>query len=587
MGILTVTSLSDNGAGSLRQAVQLAQNGDTIKFASQLAGKTLVLKSGQLTIAAGKNLTIDAADASGLKISGNNTSRIFYVHSNQDRPASLNLKNVQIINGYTSEQGGAVYVAHKGKLSVENVTFQKNVAAKGGGAIYSAWETDLSATNTKFIANNATAANEETSGGAISFISPGKITVTKSEFTNNRGINGGAINSLHGKLTIQDSKFIGNDTTAGYYDTNSKHPFLRGYGGAIYTDRASNPGAGIGGTINISNSVFKNNKALAEGGAAYLYTDPKDKVSIDGSLFENNQVSALKGGTPGHGGAIVQLTNGTNKGFTIANSALINNRATSQGGGLWVMGAPTNIFNSTFSGNVASDPNKGRGGAMMLYSDTNIDNTTIAYNEVGWFGGGVDRGTNTKVSVSDSIFYKNTANNVWGIRQHVHQPLIDKGGNFQYPPEINSSYNVTNVIRTDVDPQLGALQYNGLIVPIYLVNNPVADDAGANSTKVIITASNSNTLAQVRLTPDLSSTDTTLITNSINNNQYPLETDPLLNQTNFVSDNKSNNIPFTLNENFYEIGKTSLLTPLETHKLEDIFALSASFSLDSFSGSGL
>ena len=60
-----VTNLNDSGAGSLRQAM-LDANGngaaDTITFDADLAGETILLSSGQLTIAndtADSDLTID------------------------------------------------------------------------------------------------------------------------------------------------------------------------------------------------------------------------------------------------------------------------------------------------------------------------------------------------------------------------------------------------------------------------------------------------------------------------------------------------------------------------------------------------
>jgi hypothetical protein len=48
LGILTVTSLADSGAGSLREIINQAQNGDTIKFAANLANQSITLTSGQI-----------------------------------------------------------------------------------------------------------------------------------------------------------------------------------------------------------------------------------------------------------------------------------------------------------------------------------------------------------------------------------------------------------------------------------------------------------------------------------------------------------------------------------------------------------
>ncbi|HEY9596632.1 MAG TPA: right-handed parallel beta-helix repeat-containing protein [Cyanophyceae cyanobacterium] len=483
MSIITVTNTADSGTGSLRQALKTVQDGDTIKFDASLANKKITLTSGQLEIKPGKNITIDGADATNLTLSGNDKSRVFYINSNQDFPASLTVKNLIITDGYTSDRGGAIYATHKGEVTVDNVQFKNNVADKGGGAIYTAWETTLTVTDSKFDHNEAVAGNDERGGGAIAFLSPGALTVKNSEFTKNKGINGGAINSLQGKLTIENSKFIDNSTTSAYYDTGEDNAFLRGYGGAVYTDRASSTSESNGGTIQISNSVFDGNKGRGEGGAAYLYTATADKVVIEDSLFENNEVLALpNGGTAGHGGAVVQLSNGLNKGFTIRNSTFADNTAAFQGGGLWTSDTPTDIINSTFSGNKVTGGDGSMGGGMALYSPTDIEDSTIAYNESKWFAGGVAADKDVKVTVKDTIFYKNTADNQWGTKQQTNRELTDLGGNYQYPPKASSGdINATAKIETSIDPELGPLQDNGGLVPTHAVGNPDVGDAGASS----------------------------------------------------------------------------------------------------------
>ncbi|HEY9651555.1 MAG TPA: putative Ig domain-containing protein, partial [Coleofasciculaceae cyanobacterium] len=483
--LLVVTNINDNGLGSLREAIALAQSGDTITFDPSIANQTLILTTGQIEISPGKTLNIDGANVPNLIISGNGSSRIFYVNSNQDFPAGLTLKNLTLINGYTSDRGGAIQVTNKGALTVENVEFKDNVADKGGGAIYTEWETTLTVNGSKFDCNKAIAGNDERGAGAITFLSPGSFTVKDSEFTNNQGINGGAINSLNGKLTIENSKFINNDTTSGYYDTGKPNPFLRGFGGAVYTDRASSTSEPDGGTIQITNSVFQGNKGRGEGGAAYLFTAPADNVVIEGSLFENNEILALpNGGNDGNGGAVVQLSDELNQGLTISNTTFANNTAANQGGGLWTMRAPTTITNSTFSGNkTLGDTFSSVGGGMALYSPTDIENTTIANNKAGWVGGGV-AASNEPVTVKNTIFYNNTSDNGpndWGIQQHTSRELTDLGGNVQYPPKATNNFNDYNATATItiIDPQLGSLQDNGGLVPTHAVENPLAQNAGA------------------------------------------------------------------------------------------------------------
>lgn len=489
MNTIIVTNTADNGAGSLREAIATAQTGDKITFDPSLSNQTITLTSGQIEISAGKNLIIDGGDAANLTLSGNHSSRIFHLDSNQDNISGLTVKNLNITEGYTAEIGGAILTEHLATLTVENVNFSDNIADEGGGAIYVQWEGTLTITNSAFDHNEAIAANDERGAGAITFLSPGELTIIDSDFTNNRGINGGAINSLNGKLTVENSRFINNDTTAAFYDEGNPRPFLRGFGGAIYTDRASSASDDTSGTISITNSLFSGNQGRGEGGAAYLYTGRQDNVVISETLFEDNEVLALDGapdGTfDGNGGAVVQQSDGLNQGFSVTKTTFANNTAASQGGGLWVMNAPTTITNSTFSGNQTLNQNpRSVGGGLTAYSPTEILQSTFANNHAGWVGGAVAANDST-VTVQSSLFDGNTADNGdnnWGIQQHSNRELTDLGGNFQYPPKATNNgndYNVTATIETTVNPQLGNLQDNGGSVPTHLVGNPLAVNSGA------------------------------------------------------------------------------------------------------------
>ena len=484
LGVVTVSSTADQGAGSLRAVIASAKAGDTIKFAASLANKTIALTSGQIELSNGKSLTIDGTDAANLTLSGNNTSRIFYVNSNQDRPITLNLKNITLANAYVADQGGAIKGEHKAVINIEGVKFHNNTADKGGGAIFCAWENTLTVIGSQFDGNKAIAGNDERGAGAIAFVSPGAITLRNSQFTNNRGINGAAVNSLNGKLTVDNCKFINNDTNAATYGTG-ENPFLRGYGGAIYTDRAND-------SIAITKSTFQGNSAKASGGAVHLFADPEDVISIEGSVFTGNKATGLPNGQDnGKGGAITQIRNSTDSRgkFTIANSTIANNEGYDQGGGLWANNARTTITNSTFSGNkLFGDGFSNVGGGMTLYSDTDIINTTIANNFAGWVGGGISAVDSAKVTVQNTIFYKNTAKNGtanYGIEQHTNRELIDNGGNIQFPPKKTNNFNDYNATATIklVDPKLGDLQDNGggILTHALLSGSPAINAGVSNS----------------------------------------------------------------------------------------------------------
>ncbi|MEO0407195.1 MAG: hypothetical protein AAF289_07590, partial [Cyanobacteria bacterium P01_A01_bin.135] len=469
----TVTTITDSGPGSLRRAIAQARPGDTITFARGLAGRTITLNR-SINIAAGQRLTIDGSAAPGLTLSGNGRHRIFQVNSNQAAPTNLVLKRLALANGYTAERGGAVHVAHRGALTVAGVTFRGNVADQGGGAIFTEFEGRLRVSGSRFEGNRATAGNNERGAGAIAYWGPNPLQVRNSTFIRNAGINGGAINSLNAPLTIENSRFLGNRTVAARFDGGKPRPFLRGYGGAIYADRASSISNATSGAITITGSTFRGNVGRGEGGAAYLYTGSQDRVSVAGSYFRNNRVVRLPGGNDGNGGAIVQLSDGLNRGFTVNNTQFIDNSATNQGGGIWTMDAPTTINRSTFAGNrTTGQTGSSIGGGMAIYSPTTITGSIFANNRAGWVGGALSASRDDRVAVGNSIFDNNTADNGpndWNIQQHTNRELIDLGNNFQFPPKRTNNfndYNVTATIRTDLDPRL-VQRPNGT----FIIGNP-------------------------------------------------------------------------------------------------------------------
>lgn len=481
MNIL-VTSNNDSGLGSLRDAITSASAGDVINFSSDLARQTILLAS-QLEIPPGKNIVIDGMDAPGLTLSGNSASRIFFVNANVVSLTSFTVKNLLLVRGKTIERGGAIGTTDEVTLTVENVCFNNNTADDGGGAIFSNYNNALTVSGCEFNNNEAIGGNDERGAGAIAFFSSKAFIISNSSFIGNKGINGAAINSLQGKLSVTNSRFIGNDTTAAFFDTGNENDFLRGYGGAIYTDRASEPSE-LSGSIDLVNCFFQHNKSRGCGGAAYLYTGNQDAVNITSCTFLDNEVLALPGGNQGTGGALVQMSNGANKGLTISSTAFANNKVRSQGGAIWIMDAPTTIINCTFSGNQVTgtdDMYSDVGGAMSLYAPTTIVNTTIADNFANWVGGGIAAADSSAVTLQNTIFFQNTAangTNNWGIQQHTSSELVDRGGNLQWPAKLTQNwndYNATSSI-TIIDPMLGPLQQsNDAFVRPLLAGSPAID----------------------------------------------------------------------------------------------------------------
>jgi len=526
MAIIQVTTTADSGAGSLRDAVFQAESGDKITF-SLPSNSTITLTSGEIDISEAKDLTIDGANVTNLTISGNNASRIFNLKSNSSSVNQFTLKNLTLTKGRAtsqlnpdkshtdrSQRGGAIVVSGTGStVTVDKVTFNDNSASRGGGAIYSSTDTKLIVLNSKFNRNNGQGNYEERGGGAIAFRGPDDLIVRNSEFIDNKGVNGGAINTVHGKVTIENSRFI-NNTSDGVYDpdrpnTDFKDP--QGYGGAVYVDRGHENTLETNGYIRIYGSVFEGNKGKGAGGAAYIYTVTGDKVLIDSSSFENNQVEAavLKEGATippdhdgelaiGNGGAVNNTSDqdiGANAFFSVTNSTFANNTATGQGGGIWKNVAATSIVNSTFVGNRAEDLNNPTstaviGGGLTLYGQATLTNNTIANNFAQWIGGGIATDSDTGVKVNNTIFYNNVADRGGDSVKngaHTNRLLTNGQNNIQFPDRTAASTDFLAVVGIKViNPLLAPLQNNGgATKTMRLLPGSPAIDAGATISSMV------------------------------------------------------------------------------------------------------
>ncbi|GAB4459889.1 MAG: hypothetical protein OHK0037_06110 [Elainellaceae cyanobacterium] len=458
--VITVTTTADSGAGSLRAAIAQAKDGTTIRFATSLKGKTIALTSGPLKIS--RSITLDATATPNLALSGSRASRILQTSgSTQVTLRGLVFKHGRAA-GNTEESGGggAILTGSSSELTVIQCRFQEN-AAGFGGAIYTGFRGRTVVLGSTFIGNDGTLANAERGGGAIATKSGGVLTVRNSRFLNNRGINGGAINSLLGQLTVENSVFRGNDSTPGASGQGTS-----GYGGAIYTDgaNASGPNSSygpIGGQITLRNSRFENNRGAGQGGGLFLYAYPPDKVLVENCAIVGNTVIRGSGRDALGGG----LRHGNSE-LTLRNSTFANNTAQAQGGGLWVgESSPVTIENTTFSGNRADDGNGGGLGGAIAFNNsvgsaTFLTNVTIAYNHAGFQGGAFWMG-DQRITLKNSIVAFNTANNPWKTSVQTRKTLIDGGGNIEFPGPQNADDTRVAANSRLLDPKLGKLQANG------------------------------------------------------------------------------------------------------------------------------
>lgn len=447
MAIITVTTTADSGTGSLREAIANAQSGDTVKFSSNLANQKITLTGGQLTV--NKGISIDGSEAPNLTVSGNNSTRILVV----EKFLNVNIKNLNFTSGKTigvgsAGEGGAIQVRDYSTLTVENSKFTNNKASRGG-AIRVGYGGGLTVRGSTFDSNDGTLSNDGFSAGAIATYGAGgaagtgKLVIENSTFTNNRGVNGGAVYNLLGPVTIKNSVFKNNTSTR--------------EGGALFTDGANGDERDtVGGKILIESSQFEGNKATAGGGALYLWTYTGDEVIVKDSSILGNSVTRGGSNNLGRGGGIEFAGSK----LTIVDTTIANNTSPVQGGGLWVNNntSGVTITNSTISGNKALED---AGGAMFLNTrdgkPIKIVNSTIADNFAGRDAGAIWTGG----SNSDDVTLTNTllAGNVAQSTKQGHSnfTLRDGGGNIVETIVDGRGPKVTQNSRYVDDVNLGDL----------------------------------------------------------------------------------------------------------------------------------
>jgi len=299
---ITVTNTNDSGAGSLRQALTDALDGDTINFA--VTG-TIGLTSGELLV--NKSVTISGPGAGSLTVDGNANSRVFHIGS--DKTVSifgLTITDGNASGNYPDDRGAGIYNDHA-TLTLSNCTISGNSAAGIGGGTYN--------DNAILTLNNCTIAS------------------------NSAGFGSGIFNDgFAGSATLQ----INNSTISSNAAINN--------GGGVYNDGSQGGNA----SLTISSSTLSANSARSGGGILNDGFDSGSAVlTISSSTLNGNSADNSGGGVFNYGftgSAALQLSNST----------LSGNSAGSDGGAISNVFAAVQISNSILNagaagGNIFSD----------------------------------------------------------------------------------------------------------------------------------------------------------------------------------------------------------------------------------------
>ena len=354
---IPVTNTNDNGAGSLRDAIAIANPGDEITF-NLTYPATITLTTGELVI--NGNIIITGPGSGQLSISGGNSSRVFNIlFGNTVIISGLTITGGKSANGGPSEDGedgGGIYCS--GGLILTDCIISNNATGAGGdgegggnggygGGIYSSCI--LTLTNCTVSSNNTGMGGDGYSGGYGGYgggiYCSGGLTLTDCIISNNAtgagGNSGGSSGSggyggdgggVYGSgiLTLTNCTVSSNTTGMG-----GNADLAGGYGGS------GGDGGGMlsssGSFLTLTNCTVSNN-TTGTGGTGYDVGSQGDGGGICGKSYPDDVIisnSIITGNTAGNGGGI---RTGSNEGIcTITNCTFSGNTATDiRGGGISV-----------------------------------------------------------------------------------------------------------------------------------------------------------------------------------------------------------------------------------------------------------
>ena len=388
IGLVTGTlTLNQNIAMTAKEAANFT-NGITINKDITIDGKghTIDAKNLGRIFSIGEGFTVTLTNATLINGKADKGGAIY-------NDGSLTLSDVKLSDNAADGYGGAVF--NNGELVVSDSVFDSNDIVNrgsasvdyGGAAIYNWKEGTLKVTNSNFTNNIKNYKNGDNLVGAITTI--GNATVSGSNFVNNSGRWGGAISATGAELrknssTLTVSNTIFKDNSALYagavyiwgsnyniadcvFDNNTA--FGKGNmtpnnnnGGALVVSQVSRFNEPITGTI--SGSKFTNNKAQY-GGAAYFN---KGFVTITDSVFENNVATAEGGAVDFSHASVKDLV------VSINNSSFVGNKAPVAGA--IFTNVDSKITNSNFINNSAAKI----GGAICNVNDLTVENSKFVNN---------------------------------------------------------------------------------------------------------------------------------------------------------------------------------------------------------------
>jgi hypothetical protein len=495
--ITYVQNCADAGAGSLRDAVAHAVDGDTLIFADDIGCNLVTLTSGPITIANDANgqpftqIAIWGTGRDTLTIDGGGIDRVFV----DEAGSILELFDMTVAHGRADTSGGCIRSA--GAVSLQNVdvsdcvagvvsgdTALGNAPVRGGG-IYAANAALLYGSSV--VHSHVYGGVAYAYGGGVFAINT--VAVTASTIAENTidSIGGAAYGGglatgdraghVKGALTLASSAVSGNTTRSYCGFCGSRGGGAWTYGTAYLTGGEVSENTvyssyhyGTGGGLYVNGS-FQTGQIAATVTGTKLHCNAADNggaIAAGGSLVISR--ATIDCNNTLYDGAGIELLGGD---LTMSDSALVGNVALGRGGGLFIFGyGDATIRNSTISGNIAADG----AGIGNTYGALHIWNSTIAQNNASEHGGGVwFRYPYYPFELTSSIIAGNDANEV--------EDLFPPGMNVTGANDLVLGAPGVDLPSDTIaeDPRLQLLADNGGDTPtLALGEGSPALDAGSN-----------------------------------------------------------------------------------------------------------
>jgi hypothetical protein len=432
--VFTVNSLADVAPGAfnpadkvvtLREAVERADalaGADTIRFAPGLKG-TIALAHGQLEVT--DDLTVVGPGASRIAVSGGGLSRVLFVEAGVTAAVS----GLTIRDGLAPEFGGGIF--NEGDLTLTGCRVAGNTAVSdggdttfGGGGIEN--RGSLTLWGCRVEGNTLVGTQEffediDNGGGGINN-NGGDLSIYYSTISGNQSFNGGGIRSSQGTFTLVGSVVSGN-TGAGIVGGGMALVLsVNHISNSVFADNHMVGDFGSGGAFSNDSSittlvgcVFAGNSATGFGGAvviASVQEGGESSVTADGCAFTGHE--ALIGGA-------FAVVDGSS--LTLDDSYLGGNQAAADGGAIWVgnflddFGLFFGNCDVTITDSALVDNSAGGngGGIYLEVADTLVLNDTlVTLNSAGGAGGGLYvEETPAVFDVSDAVIVLNDPDNVF------------------------------------------------------------------------------------------------------------------------------------------------------------------------------